>query len=90
MATEEQSIAVVNALAEYFDCEIEDISGFVVGVEHMGKDGQLHLSAMWPADAALWQLRGYMTEIGEIIDAQRQQLAIERLMEQQAAQQGEE
>ena len=75
----EKTAAIVNALKEYFECPDDDIPLFVVACERTAPDGTVSMSSAWSL-IPTWHLTGFVDEIKNHIEQERNRAAIEQMM----------
>ena len=67
---EEKNQILVEALAEYFECEPEQVHGYLIGCEHTDDNG-VTFSSIWSNNVPWWGLNGYVGELQRHVDNQR-------------------
>ena len=59
----EKGMILTEALAEYYECEPEDIRGFVVACEWEHPEEGLTLSSAWSIGTPIWHLLAFVEEL---------------------------
>jgi len=76
---ENRTAVIADAIKEYFDCPDDEITTFVLCCERRNSEGHLSISSVWSA-VPHWHLRGFVEELGNHIEQQKNQEALAQML----------
>lgn len=75
----DKTVVLKNALAEYFECNPDEIGSFVIGCERQVTEDTTAFASIWSA-LPHWYISGFVDELRDRVDKQRNQSELESMM----------